>query len=177
MSANIPGDVIDKKPGNDLAPPLQSLLGGVYLLGVNKEKGGIFSSPDQSVAILEANATALTKWWAAVIAALGSATAVTTAATSFWTNQVVGTRIALIAGAAALIAAAIIAVAMIVCADLRSRATGMAAIYAARAAITREFLATSYGASTGAGGAGAPVASSAIFAQLLDSYSPAGVKR
>jgi hypothetical protein len=171
-----PDDAIGDE--NDLLTPAEKLLTGLDLLGPDGAGGGIASPPAQSVAILEANATALSKGWATVIAAVGGISVVTGSVSAFWTGQSSGIRIALIAGVAGVLAAAAIALAIIVSSDVRGRATGATAIYAARAAITVEFLRGAYQASAppppppppppGSNGA-TPHIDAVAFANALDS--------
>jgi hypothetical protein len=106
-----------------------------------------FTGPPDSVAIIEAGATALSKWWSVVIAGLGGAAAITSAATKFWSGQTGGVRIALIIGTAGLLIAALIAISLMVAADVRGRAQGMVALYAARASVADQFLRQSLPAS------------------------------
>lgn len=50
----------------DILEPIQRLLQGLYLLGTEKDygdPGGFFSSPPESIAILEAGASTATKAW------------------------------------------------------------------------------------------------------------------
>jgi hypothetical protein len=53
--------------GNDILPPLETLEQGLYILPTDNDasKAGVaatFQGPPQSVAIIEAGATALSKW-------------------------------------------------------------------------------------------------------------------
>jgi hypothetical protein len=137
MTVKIPDHAIGK---NDLLGPLKEILNGVSLLGDAKDGGSAFAGPSQGVAILEANATALTKWWSVAVGALGGTTAIATAVSGFWDGETGGVRIALVAATGAILAAATIALAIIVSADVRGRAAGAQAIYSARAAIAAEFL-------------------------------------
>jgi hypothetical protein len=136
----IPGDAIDAN-GKDLLEPLQGLLTGISALGsASDSTGGAFSSPSQGVAIIEAGATALTKWWSGAVAAVGGATVLTASITKFWNGQQGGSRIALLAVTGGLLAAVAIALAIIVSSDVRGRATGAAAIYATRAQVASSML-------------------------------------
>jgi hypothetical protein len=135
----IPGGAVDPK-GTDILQPLQDILHGVDMLGNGDSTGGAFSSPAQSVAIIESTATALTKWWAGAIAALGGATAITTAATRFWDNLSGSGRAAIIGASGFVIAAALIALAVIIRSDLQARSAGAAALYAGRAAVAVKLL-------------------------------------
>src|ERR1035437_4752734 len=94
----IPGQSVDSTE-SDILGPLQKLLAGVNVWGdSNDSTGGAFSTPDQTVAIIESGATALTKWWAGAVGAVGGTTAISAAVTKFWSDQQSsGVRIALLA--------------------------------------------------------------------------------
>jgi hypothetical protein len=133
------------KDGNDILAPLEGLQRDLGILPSDEDlaKSGAsatFTGPPDSVAIIEAGATALSKWWSVVIAGLGGAAAITSAATKFWSGQTGGVRIALVIGTAGLLIAALIAISVMVAADVRGRAHGMAALYAARASVADQFL-------------------------------------
>lgn len=154
MTVTIPDQAIGD---GDLLTPLQSTLKGINLLGDSNDQGSAFKAPDMSVAIIESTATTLTKGWSTVIAAVGGASVVTGAVSAFWTGQSSGIRIALVAGIAGVLAAVAIALAIIISSDVRGRANGASAIYAARAAITVQFLREAYDASAKAAAAPASV--------------------
>jgi len=67
-----PGQAQDAK-ASDLADPVVRLLQDLSLLGTKDELAGastvgtVFTGPPQSVAILEAGATAVSKWWSAAL--------------------------------------------------------------------------------------------------------------
>ena len=140
-----PGAAVDPQ-GADLEAPLAQLLQGLGLLGKPEDLQGAdgaasaFSGPPQSVAILEAGATAFSKWWTAAIAALGGATAITAAANKFWLGTDSNTHVALVAGAAFVIGAALIAIGLMVTSDVRARGEGQAALYQMRAHLASVFL-------------------------------------
>lgn len=136
----IPGDAIDPAKKDVLAPLLDVLRGVDILAKEGATSGGVGKSPDPSVAIIESGATSLSKVWTAAVSALGGATAITTVATRFWSNLQGNERVAAVAATGAVIAAAIIALAIIVSADVRGRALGTTEIYAARARIAERFL-------------------------------------
>jgi len=127
--------------GQDIAPPLESLLQDLLILQTpaDAQANGPLAGSGQSVAIIESTATALAKWWAAAIGALGGTTAVAAAVTHFWDSQTGGTRIAFVASTAGVIAAALIALAIIIGSDVRGRALGATGVYAARAEVTVAF--------------------------------------
>src|ERR1035437_7127104 len=131
----IPGQSVDSTE-SDILGPLQKLLAGVSAWGgSNASTGGAFSTPDQAVAIIESGATALTKWWAGAVGAVGGTTAISAAVTKFWSDQHGGTRIALVATTGAVLASAAVAPAVIISSDVRARALGASALYGARAQI------------------------------------------
>lgn len=129
----------------DVVSPLKEILQGLSVLPSDADmaKSGAaatFSGPPDSVAIIEAGATASSKWWSVAIAALGGTAVISAAATSFWNGQATDVRVGLIAGIAALLVAAVIAVAVIISSDVRGRAQGAAAQYAARASVANHFM-------------------------------------
>jgi hypothetical protein len=131
--------------GRDLLSPLKELEQGLGILPDDKDlaKSGAaatFTGPPDSVAIIEAGATALSKWWSVAIGSLGGAAVITSAATKFWNGQTGAARVALIGGMAGLLVAALIAISLIVAADVRGRAQATVALYAARATIAAQFL-------------------------------------
>ena len=134
----------DKKD-TDLGPPLTQLL---VDLGIKGTTTGETSAEDPltavkgtpvSVSIIEAGATAASKGWAALIAALGGATAVWGAVTNFWKSES-AIQGSLVIAAAVVIAACALGVALIMYGDVRARGQGAAAQYSARAAIATAFL-------------------------------------
>ncbi len=145
---------------------------GVDLLGGDGDaQGGAFSAPAQSVAIIEANATALSKWWSVAVGALGGTTVIATAVSGFWDGETGGVRIALVAATGAIIVAAAIALAMIVSADVRGRAAGAQAIYAARASIAGEFMQAASEASAQATAAAAVDPTAAVKTATKDDFA------
>lgn len=146
-TVEIPGQAIDTSK-QDVLDPLQKLLTGINVLGSSTDStGGAFSTPAQSVAIIESGATSLTKWWTGAAGALGGATAIAAAVTRFWNGQQGGTRIALIATTGAVIAAVAIALAIIIASDVSGRAAGAVAVYEARRSVAEKFLGVAYAAS------------------------------
>ena len=139
--------------GKDVLSPLKELQQGLGVLpgDTDMAKSGAaatFTGPPDSVAIIEAGATALSKWWTVAIAGLGGTTVIISAVTKFWSGQDAGVRVGLVAGMAALLTAGVIAISIIVAADVKGRSNGMAALYAARASIATQFLQQSLSAST-----------------------------
>lgn len=131
--------------GNDLLQPMQDLMRGLSVLPTHEDldknsAGAAIRGTPESVSIIEAGGTALSKGFAAAIAALGGSAAVATGITGFWGGEGTGVRIALTAGTAVVVAAAVIAIAVIVAADVGSRAAGAVAQYDARRQIAVSML-------------------------------------
>jgi hypothetical protein len=131
--------------GKDLLSPLKELEQGLGILPDDKDlaKSGAaatFTGPPDSVAIIEAGATALSKWWSVAIGSLGGAAVITSAVTNFWNGQTGAGRVALIGGMAGLLIAALIAISLIVAADVHGRAQATVALYTARATVAAQFL-------------------------------------
>jgi hypothetical protein len=145
-----PSDLVDEK-GSDLGHPLHNLLHQMDLIGTDADEsktkgaGAAFDSPPASIAILEAGATAATKWWSAGMTALAAAgltlELILAKATGFFNGQGAAVRATIIAGSALVVAAVVIAVAVMIQADLRARGQGMAATYQARASVAEAFIA------------------------------------
>lgn len=151
MVVRLPEQALDTT-GTDILPPLKELQQGLGVLPTDADRaksgaGATFVGPPDSVAIIEAGATAFSKWWSAAIAALGGTAVITSLATKFWSGQPGGVRIGLTLGVAAIVVATIIAVSVMVAADVRGRAQGTVALYAARASIADQFLRQSLQAS------------------------------
>jgi hypothetical protein len=139
-AAAVGGDATD-----DALNPLQSLLRGLSLLPEAADVTGgnftwAFSGTPQSVSILEAGGSALSKGWAVVVAGLGGSTAIAAVLSGFWQSQSEPIRTVLLLATAAILVASILAIAHMVVSDIRSRTTGMVAIYDARRAIAHQFL-------------------------------------
>lgn len=137
--------VSSDKTDTDLGPPLTQLLVDLGIKGTTADEttAGNASTAVKglpvSVSIIEAGATAASKGWATLIAALGGGTAVWGAVTNFWKSSS-GSQGNLVIGAAIVIAACALGVALIMYGDVRARGQGAAAQYSARAAIATAFL-------------------------------------
>ena len=145
----LPGNAIDPQ-GADVAATAAGVLRELYLLPTADElkKAGslpsVVGGPSQSVAVIEANATALTKWWAA-----GLGTAIVTgwgSVVTFW-NDIAGKnpdaaqramsqRVFILAIAIAT-AAAILAIGYILGSDVRGRAAAAASTITARSGVAQ----------------------------------------
>lgn len=130
----------------DLGLPLKQLLQDLDIMGTPDDVKKADQSSTAlkrlpvSISIIEAGATAASKGWAFVVAALGGGTAVWGAATDFWNGQPPETRGTLVIAAAVVIAACALGAALIMYADVRARGQGAAAQYYARASIASAFL-------------------------------------
>jgi hypothetical protein len=136
----LPGKAIDVA-GDDIAITTRRLLEELSLLGTDEEveKAGqplaAFTGPPQSVAVIEAGATSLAKWWAAGLGA--TATAWWGLVVKFWTDQKdePNTQRVILLVAAVVSAALLIAIAQILSSDIRGRAAAAVATITGRATI------------------------------------------
>jgi len=141
MTVKIPGHAVQTSPPDDadILAPTETLLRALSLLpqeGDLTRAGGVgaaFAGPPESVSLIEAGATAASKWWAAGIA--GSATVVAARIAQGWDslgrsgpwNQ----PFALLA-VGVVLAAAVGGVAYLLGSDLRGRAAATVATIEAR---------------------------------------------
>jgi hypothetical protein len=143
-----PGSVQDP-PGDDLSKPVAQLLNDLNVLGTPEElkqangAGSVLGGPPQSVAIIEAGATALGKWWATALGAGAGLTGVVAAIQGIWGNEHDPVRVAFIAAAAVVLAALAISIGIIVSSDVRGRAIGAVAQYEVREQVASTFLSLS----------------------------------
>jgi hypothetical protein len=157
MDVRIPGDAVDTA-GQDLLAPSQELLRGLSLLpfaGEQKRAEGFSAAlegPPASVALIEAGATAFSKWW--VAGAGASLLGVWGSVAKFYQSQQDGSTQRVLLWAAAITSAALIlAIAYVINADLRGRAAVQVATVAARGAVAAAMLERARG--TGVPGAAA----------------------
>lgn len=133
----IPGKAVDDGQ-QDLKPPVRRQLEDLLLLPKSGESGDGFitalTGPPQSVALIEAGATAATKWWSAGLSAV--ATVASGLLVGFWNSEAsVEVKMALIIGLAVLLAAVVVAIGMLLSADVRGRAAATVATVNARAQV------------------------------------------
>jgi hypothetical protein len=128
--------------GRDLVGPAKKVLHGLNLLPSQRKREdaegftAAFSGPPESVALIEAGATALGKWWSAGAGA--SVVAVWTGVARFYDSQPDPTSQRVLLWLAGIVSAALIlAIAHVVNADLRSRAAVQVATVNARAEVAR----------------------------------------
>ena len=131
--------------GTDLGQEARDLLEGLNLLpkpdDLKKSDGfrTAFAGPPDSVALIEAGATAATKWWSAglgatVVVAWGNVA-------GWWTNiESDPQRVAIIAGAAFVTAFVALAVGYLFASDVRSRAEASVATIEARARVAMRMI-------------------------------------
>jgi hypothetical protein len=143
MTVQIPADAVNQT-GDDIAPPATDLLQALQLLGNDSDLGdatgfnSAFTGPPQSVALIEAGATALSKWWAAGLAtAFGGIWA---AIVGFWGKQDHSTQRVVLWVASIATAAAILAIGYILGSDVRGRSLATVSSIEARSKIATAML-------------------------------------
>lgn len=125
--------------GDDIGKPTENLLLKLGILSTPEDRteagkfSAVFGGPPQSVAVIEAGATALSKWWAM---GLGAAIlAVWPGIELFWKTEDDANLRVLIVGLAIAIASTVLAIGYIVGSDVRGRASASTATIEARARI------------------------------------------
>lgn len=142
-AVQIPGKAVSEG-GTDVGPPTRTLLEELNLLGTPRDTedaagpGAVITGPPQSVALIEAGATAATKWWASglgalVIAAWGSVA-------GWWPEQDTSVKVAVLAGAAVVTGVAVAGIAYLIGSDVRGRAIAAVAVIEARAKVATAML-------------------------------------
>jgi hypothetical protein len=140
----IPGKAIDPD-ATDIGDASTALLDRLQLLPTDAElaqAGGLAAAivgPPQSVAVIEANATALSKWWAV---ALGSVGVGAWPAVSLFLKDNTADHAMLIIGIAIVITSVILAIGYIVGSDVRGRAEASVATIQARQAVAETMVQT-----------------------------------
>jgi hypothetical protein len=141
-SIQIPSKAVSEE--KDLRGPVRALLQGLNLLGTDEEMedagkpSAAFVGPPQSVALIEAGATAAAKWWAAGLGALviplwGSVAA-------WYSGEPDDVKVALVAGAGLATSALIIAIGYLIASDVRGRAAASVSLIEARARLATEMI-------------------------------------
>jgi hypothetical protein len=126
--------------GTDVSEPAKALLRGLNLLGTDTELqqagglGAIVTGPPQSVALIEAGATAAAKWWAAGLGV--SAVAAWGSVIAWWGSQGDSVKVGVIAGAALVTAAIALSIGYLLASDVRGRAAAAVATIEARARLS-----------------------------------------
>jgi hypothetical protein len=122
---------------DDLGTPVTALLHDLNLLGTDERDGTGFRSaffgPPQSVAVIEAGATAASKWWAS---GLGTTVIATWGAVAiWWPKQGNGIEEVVIGGAALLTAVIAASIGYLIASDVRARSAASVSTTKARADI------------------------------------------
>jgi len=131
----IPGKAVSG--GADIARPVRTLLEELDLLGTKQESesangfAAVFKGPPQSVALIEAGATAATKWWATGLGT--SVIAVWASVAGWWPEQGASVQVAVLGGAAVVTVALVFSIAYLIASDVRGRAAAAVSIIEARA--------------------------------------------
>src|SRR4051794_1388416 len=144
MSAQIPSKAVSAK--EDVVEPTQAVLQGLQLLGPVDDKdkkdgdglGSVFTGPPQSVALIEAGATAVAKWWAAGAGAV--IVAAWTTVFAWWDTQDIDLKTAVVFTAGIVTAALILAIGHLLASDVRGRGQGAAATIEARSRVALAML-------------------------------------
>jgi hypothetical protein len=138
----IPSKAVSEK--TDVRQPTRDLLEDLNLLGTATEDqaaagfAATFSGPPQSVALIEAGATAAAKWWAA---GLGAAVIPLWASVAnWWPNQKGSVQVVVIGGALFVTAALVVAIGYLIASDVRGRAAASVSLIDARAKVATEML-------------------------------------
>lgn len=147
--AQWPGKAFNADTDN-ITDGLRALLQDTRLLETEADESKevkLWQGTPQSLQVLTSGATALTKVWASLIAALGGGGAIIAAISTFWDRfgsgmEAAVQRSALMVAAGILGSAVVLAIALMVRADVTGRADAQAATYAARAEIAASFMQT-----------------------------------
>jgi hypothetical protein len=138
----IPGKAVSD--AEDVGAPVELLLQDLYLLGkpgdADKAQGvaSVITGPPQSIALIEAGATAATKWWSA---GLGATVVVAWAKTwQWWGTQPVGLKAAVVGSASLVTAAVAVAISYLFASDIRGRAEAAVATIHARAQVAMKMI-------------------------------------
>lgn len=138
-----PGGAYDSE-ADDLSAPITRLLRDLRLLetAADERERALLTTP-QSLQVITAGATALTKVWAGLVGALGGGGAIFAAVKGLGagSGDTPLQRAVFVASAALLVAVAALSVAIIIRGDVAARATASAAEYRARADVAVSLIA------------------------------------
>jgi hypothetical protein len=140
FSSQLPSKAV-APDGKDLVGPAADLLRGLSLLPKEGESAGIgaaFKGTPDSVSVIEAGATALSKMWAAGLGA--SILGIWSSVGVWWGKQGEDAQVGVLWAAAIATAALALGLAYIVGSDVRGRAAATVATLQARAAIADTFI-------------------------------------
>lgn len=152
--------------GQDILDPTAALLRGLNLLGTtddNEKADGFraaFEGPPSSVSLIEAGATAASKWWASGLAA-GVAVAWARVAV-WWDGQDHSVQRAALLAAGIVTAAAVLGIGYLLGSDVRGRASAAVATIEARARLADAMIRTAQSSA-----ATIPVATAAPTTQVV----------
>ena len=138
--AQIPGGAV-AADGPDVAAPTRALLESIGILANKTDTdaagnlGTFFFGAPQSVALIEATATAAAKWWAAGLGVI--VTGMWGAVAAWWPSQHESAQVATVAGGALVTAAFVIAAGYLIASDVRGRAAASVAAIEARGVVAR----------------------------------------
>jgi hypothetical protein len=135
-----PGDAFAAK-GDDLARPIRNLLEHLRLL--EEEKPGDVSflgGTPASLQVITAGATSMSKWSAGIVTALGGSTVLIAGIKGLPGDADSMQRNVFLAALAVLLSAIVLAIAVMVRADLSARALASAAQYEARSMVAKTLL-------------------------------------
>jgi hypothetical protein len=142
IGAQIPSKAVSD--GADLLAPTRALLEELSLLGTATDTAAadgvssVLKGPPQSVALIEAGATAATKWWASGLSV--SVLAAWAAVKIWYPNQGESVQVATLGSAAVVTAALVLAIGYLIASDVRGRAHAAAATIDARAKVALAML-------------------------------------
>jgi hypothetical protein len=139
----IPGEAVSPED-KDLREPTRELLEDLRLLGTREETdeasslAATFTGPPPSVALIEAGATAVAKWWATGLGA--AAVVVWGNVAGWWTSLDPDHKTVALAGAAFVSGLLVIAIGYLLASDVRGRASAAEATIRARAQIAETMI-------------------------------------
>lgn len=133
QDVQIPSNAVSED--EDVRVPVRNLLEDLQLLGGEDDdsKGldALLRGPPDSIALIEAGATAATKWWAA---GLGAAlVGLWGSIAAWWPTQEDPVQVAVVGGAAVVSAALVISIGYLIASDVRGRSSVATATVHARA--------------------------------------------
>jgi len=138
----IPSKAVSDK--TDVREPTRTLLEDLNLLGTKEDTKAAskitaaFTGPPESVALIEAGATAAAKWWAAGLGAL--LIPLWASVAGWFPDQDTSVKVVVLGGAAVVTAALIGSIGYLIASDVRGRAAASVSIIEARATVATEIL-------------------------------------
>jgi hypothetical protein len=141
-NVQIPSNAVSAE--GDLRQPVRSLLEDLNLLGTAQENqqaegfSSAFTGPPQSVALIEAGATAAAKWWAAGLSAL--VIPIWGAVAAWWPKQKIPIEVTVLAAAAVVTTALVLSIGYLIASDVRGRAAASVSLVQARAKLAARMI-------------------------------------